>query len=161
MKRLCGGKKVQSMTKAKVQQLLGTIPAIMVRVTNWYNSDMVSNPPTKNELYDMTRWAWTASLARAQKAQIIIGVARDAKTGIGRVVSVCQVKRCDLVSNILPPQTRPGDPVVAADISKNVRVAFEGQHATGALSSALVGNTVGAWFVNGRNHPRPFEYFNC
>ena len=149
------------MTKAKVQQLLGTIPAIMVRVTKWYNSNMVSDPPTKNELYDMTRWAWTASLARAQKAQIIIGVARDAKTGIGRVVSVCQVKKCDLVSNIQSPQTRPGDPVVAADISKNVRVAFEGQHATGALPSALVGNTVGAWFVNGRNHPQPFEYFNC
>ena len=149
------------MTKAMVQQLLGTIPAIMVRVTKWYNSNMVSDPPTKNELYDMTRWAWTASLARAQKAQIIIGVARDAKTGIGRVVSVCQVKRCDLVSNILPPQTRLGDPIIAADISKNKRVAFEGQLAAGALPNALIGKTVGDWFVNGSKHPGPFEYFNC
>lgn len=149
------------MTKTKVGQLLGTVPAIMVRVTKWYNSKAVGNPPTKNELYDMTRWAWKARLARAQNAQIIIGVARDAKTGVGRVVSVYQIKKCDRVSNVLPPQTRPGDPVVAEDIRKNVRVAFEGLPATGALQNALIGKTVGNWFVNGQNHPQPFEYFNC
>ena len=149
------------MTKTKVGQLLGAVPAIMVRVTKWYNSNAVSHPPTKSELYDMTRWAWTARLARAQNAQIIIGVARDAKMGVGRVVSVYQIKKCDFVSNILPPQTRPGDPVVAADICKNVRVAYEGHPAVGALKNALLGKTVGDWFVNGREHPLPFEYFNC
>ena len=149
------------MTKAKIGQVLGAVPAIMVRVTKWYNSNAVSNPPTKSELYDMTRWAWKASLVRAQKAQVIIGVARDAKTGVGHVVSVYQIRKCNRVSAILPPQTRSGDPVVAEDIRKNVRVAFEGHAATGALQNVLAGKTVGDWFVNGRNHPQPFEYFNC
>ena len=146
------------MTKAKIGQLLGTVPAIMVRITEQYNSKAVSNPPTKSELYDMTRWAWTAGLTRAQKAQVIIGVARTTKTGVGHVVSVYQIKKCDRVSNILPPQTRPNDPVVAADIRKNVRVAFEGHLAT---SSTLLGKTVGNWFVDARNRPTPFVYFNC
>lgn len=41
------------MTKAKIGQLLGTVPAIMVRITEQYNSKTVSNPPTKSELYDL------------------------------------------------------------------------------------------------------------
>ena len=146
------------MTKAKIGQLLRTVPAIMVRITEQYNSKAVSNPPTKSELYDMTRWAWTAGLTHAQKAQVIIGVARVPKTVVGRVVSVYQIKKCDRVSHILPPQTRPNDPVVAADIRENVRVAFEGHPAT---SSTLLGKTVGNWFVDPRNRPTPFVYFNC
>lgn len=149
------------MTREEVGQLLGNVPAIMVRITQLYNSNSFSHPPTKDELYDITRWAWTVSAERAQNAHMIIGVAKDAKTGVGSVVSAYEISKCDLVGNVLRPVTRLNDPEVANDLSENERVAFEGTPVSGTLQASLLGRTVGEWFLDGHNHPLPFEYFNC